>query len=130
MNQGFNTVQVGVRPLVDKLIENRKIHIAAHEAACVAFKETAAMKLRKRAGEVENGDTTNLNFSFSAPVSHEEEYDDVIAMLEFSLATAGELREESATIELDRDQCRNYIQDKWNWTHQWGMAISGYCGLQ
>ena len=127
--QGFSTIMVGIHPLVKKLKENKAKHVEAHNKACDGFRETACNKLLKRAEQVKNGDTVNLIFNISAPVSHEKDYSEIIGMLEFSLATAGEVHGPNPTVELDKEQYRNYIQDQWNWTHQWGTAVSGYCGL-
>jgi uncharacterized protein YbjQ (UPF0145 family) len=128
MNQGFQTVTVGVSQLLDKLKENREVHVETHNKACEAFRETAYKKLRSRAEQIKSGATVNMTFTYHAPKSHVEEYDDVIGMLEFSLATAGEAHA-NPTVELDKQQYRNYVEDKWTWTHDWGVSVSGYCGL-
>jgi len=135
METGLSKITVGVKPLIEKLKENKSQHVELYEEACKAFKKNSVKYIERKIKEFENSDgTEGLRFNLAAPTSYESEYTEIIGMLEFSLATAGEYAFAAARatnngqpmIELTREEFRNYVQDDWGWKQQWSMSVSGY----
>lgn len=104
--------------LVTILTENRDNHQAMYEAANSGYRKAAESQLRHRARKIHDGGEVKLSFSLSAPESHTDEYDTVIGLLNLSTAV---------TVKLGLQDYRKLVQDKWDWSYNFGATYSGYC---
>ena len=102
------------------LKKNRSEHSAIVVEARKGFLEKALKAVHARAGELEAGKIRALTFTLQLPLDHTAEYDTVIRMLEMH---------QPETIDLNADEVRQLVEDKWDWTAQFLASNSFYSPL-
>lgn len=110
-------IEANKSEILAKLLFNRSKHIEDFKDAMRIFREEAANELRQRAKEFDGGVTTNLKIDLDVPVSHEKEYDIVIAMLE------SETRDK---ITITTAEFQSYVMDDWDWKEDFFANVSSY----
>jgi len=104
-------IKVEKEKLIMELKENRKKHKSLVEKAKAGYIRTMKKELNRLMNEVEQNKVINLHdlYKFEQPVDKTEEYDTALEMLEMSIENE---------IVLTRREFQNFVQDKWDWTHQ------------
>lgn len=98
---------------------NRDNHAKIVSEARVGFLVKAKEMLDAESAKLAAGKLRSLKVNLAAPVDHTSEYDTVIRMLEMH---------REATIELDADSIRMFVEDKWDWTERFLAENSAYSG--
>jgi hypothetical protein len=111
------TITVDKAQLLDTLKENRDKHGAAYEKAKAGYIKTTMKQLEDYVRRLADGELLEHRFINSPPDDHTGDYDDVIAMMEWST---------DDTIELDQYQFSQYVKDDWGWKEQWLTSTAGY----
>jgi hypothetical protein len=102
MHQRFNrTVTINKAKLVEKIKENKEVHIKDYNEAVEAYKLEALKQLEKAKTELDNG-SLSIRIQLTTPVNRAEEYDKVIEMFNW------EVKEE---IELTQHEFNEYVHD-------------------
>lgn len=119
MNQ--RSVNVNRLELLDKLRTNRELHrkeyIEALEEFHTRLLEDLKLAVKKVNSTQNTEDLKNFRFGLQFPQNHEQEYEDVIEMLEMSV---------DETIQLDAQSFKAYIKNEWHWQGQMRAAKAAY----
>jgi len=109
-------VKVKKLELLSKVKQNREKHIAEYKEAVEGYKEAAldeiqkgVDKLKSQVESLNDGEMIRLaavSFHLPVPENHEQDYDQVITMLEMSV-------DDELTIKSDEFAC--YVMDNWDW---------------
>ena len=102
--------------LLSKLQENRSKHAEIVKEARDGYINAAKKALMKKMKKLEDGKIEQLYFSIKPPEAHFEQYDTAIEMLKWTT---------DEEIELDSVEFRNFVMDKWDWSH--GFLVSNSC---
>lgn len=113
-------VNVKKAELLEKLKENRALHLEEYKKAKVGFRVALEKELKQKLKAVKAGESVDLSFENHKPEKHLDEYDDVIGMLEFA---------EDEEIELNHNQYKQYFKNEWDWTYSWSVRNSDYVTL-
>jgi GTP:adenosylcobinamide-phosphate guanylyltransferase len=114
------TVKVNKQELLGVLRNNRKTHIENYVEAFNAFRESYLEKLETLINEVSEGKSEPiLQIKMAIPDSYEEDYNQIIKMLEMSV---------DDTIEVTAEEFNAYVNDKWQWKSIMQHAYSTYTG--
>lgn len=100
----MNNVTVAKEELLKTLKENREMHIQIFHDALEGVRIQYRKLLEKELEKLVAGKEVKATVSISMPFNHEEQYDEVIEMLEMSV---------DDEIELTRHEFTQYVQDKW-----------------
>ena len=102
------------------LKSNKEKHIKEYNEALTAFYTKAAMVFSSMMEKALNSDpslTINEVCELIKPISHQEEYELVIRMLQMDL---------NEVVDLSRQEYTQYIDDNWTWTQQFKSINSSY----
>jgi hypothetical protein len=116
-------VKVKTNILLNKLRENKEKHIKEYNEASKNWKIKTTEALKKFHQEslqrLESSDRIEyIHFSCPVkPISHETDYILAIEMLEFSV---------DQELELTQQEFKTYVQDEWNWKHEFTTVNSAY----
>ena len=114
----MRTVTIEKARLITKLIENKLKHQRAFDAAMTGYWQALANALRSMQDRVSKRDTSlKHQIELVRPVSHAEEYDSAIEMLQW---------ETRDTIELSTNDFHCYVMDKWDWRDDFDLTYSTY----
>lgn len=100
----MNSVTVSKEELLKVLKENKEKHIQIYNDAMEGLRIEFRQKLERTLEDVRAQKEVEFNVRIETPVNHEEQYDEVIEMLEMST---------ESTITLSRGEFQSYVQDKW-----------------
>lgn len=130
MTYNSRTVNVSRAKLLDTLRTNREEHLAEFKQAYLDYHRDISVQAGEfkkhldTAARIRNdlpalmAEIQKVRLKFAeAPVSHETEYNEAIAMLEFSV---------DETIKLDEVLFRQYVLNQWNWTAQFKALAGSY----
>lgn len=110
----FNKTNLVVRikkeDLLKVLKDNREKHAADYDKATAGFRKLLEKELNDKLKAVIGGKQVKLKFKSIKPVSHLNEYDDVIGMIELST---------DAEFEINSQQYKQYIKNEWEWERMW-----------
>jgi hypothetical protein len=115
----MNTIKVSKTELLETLTKNKAKHIQEYKEAMDGYFAEAKKALRNlmktcnKQEEFDFGELTHLDI----PVSHENDYETVIQMLNWDTTD---------TIELSRDEFTKYVMDSWLWKDTFSATISNY----
>lgn len=111
------SVNVDRLELIEKLKQNLAIHRAEYQEALVECHRKLIEDLDvtlKKVSKLENPEKLRkFDFDFKFPPNHEQDYIDVIEMLEMS---------KDALINLDSSSFKAYIKNEWNWSHSFNAT--------
>lgn len=111
------TIEANRKEVLEKLIENRKMHSKIVAEARKGYVEKAKEALLKRLKQIESGKIAGLNFDLYAPQDYTKVYDTAIKMLEMHT---------EETIELQSEQVRCLVMDEWDWSNQFIASNAAY----
>ncbi len=113
-------IKVNKQELLNKLKENREIHIKEYKEMFTEYqKETIKIlqKVLREAKKVPELKQIPTYIGTQAPESSEKEYDVVIGMLEFST---------QEDLEITQKEYKQYVLNEWNWSHNFEMLKASY----
>lgn len=114
-------VTVEVKRLLEILKINKENHARIVKEAREGYVKEAEKILRERLNELlakaRDGKIVDLRFNLSPPQDYTEIYDSFIGMLEMHT---------DSEIDLDGEQYRNFVEDKWDWTEIFYASNSAY----
>lgn len=100
-------IAIEVKELRDRLMANRAEHERQYIEASEGFRQAAIKELGKRARAFKAGDPdVSLYFDLTRPRSYVDDFDSVLAMLDYHTLP---------DIELDRENFEKYVLNKWDW---------------
>lgn len=116
-------IQVNRKELITKLIENRARHVAEFNETFELFRIRAVRQMEKNLDLARDTASRNvyLSIALQVPKSHEDEYNEVIGLLDMGTAD---------TVELDMDSYKKYVLDKWNWKSAFDSSTQFYKSLE
>lgn len=121
MNIRQRSVNVDRIELLEKLHANLAAHRVEYQEALGEYQERLLADLKlavKKVNSTQNpADLKNFSFNLQFPQNHEQEFVDVIEMLEMSV---------DPTINLDSESFKAYVKNEWQWQHQFRMAKMAY----
>lgn len=124
MNIRQRSVNVNRIELLAKLKENLDKHRIEYQEALLEFHVRLVEDLKlaaKKVAKTENpADLKNFSFSIQFPQNHEQDFVDVIEMLEMSV---------DETINLDSESFKAYIKNEWQWQHHFRAAKLAYASV-
>lgn len=97
---------------------NRAEHSKIYNEAMAKYKDDALAQLNLTMKKINAGEKFQLWFKLHEPVQHLKEYDRAISMLENSI--------EADHVELTPEEYSQYIQDDWQWQHDFLTSNSIY----
>jgi len=103
----MDQVTVEVRQLLDRVRENKEAHDLIYQAAVAGYWETAQEELEKKLEQVARREVPSNVLNIQYPVSHAEDYETAIVMLEMSVQDQ---------VTLDQRSFAQLVLNKWNWT--------------
>lgn len=121
MNIRQRSVNVSRIELLAKLKENLELHRKEYKEALVEFQTRLLEDLKlahKKVSKVTDvEELKKFQFRTSFPQNHEQDYLDVIEMLEMSV---------DENINLDSESFKAYIKNEWSWSGGFAMAKALY----
>lgn len=114
-------VKVDRKSLIIQLNENKGKHIRQYKDAYAGFKKSIETELEQKLEAIRGGHSFKLEFENHKPESHENDYDDIIGMLELSV---------DDNVELNYQQYKQYINDEWDWKRHWQASNAVYMSAQ
>lgn len=120
MNVRQRSVNVSRVELLAALKANLEIHKAQYIEAVNDFKERLVKDLvlaKKKVEKTNAEDLKTFKFNFSFPSSHEQEFIDIIEMLEVST---------DDTINLDHESFKAYFKNQWSWSNSFASTLTQY----
>jgi hypothetical protein len=115
------TVNVSRLELLKKLKENLDIHRTDFEEAVVGYQVKLVNDLRSKLSEVSDSDPHDLEHikevDFEFPENHEQDYVEIIEMLEMSV---------DQTIQLDTQSFKAYVKNEWVWSNRFTSIANTY----
>ena len=100
-NHHNREVSIEKSKLIEKIKENRDIHIKEYDEAVIAYKKEADIQLKKLTKNLKDGVLT-LRLNLVTPVNRSSEYDKVIEMFEWEIADI---------VKLTQREFNEYIHD-------------------
>lgn len=113
----MKTVRVNLYELKDILKDNRLKHVTEYEEAMKEFRKEAIKKMAYNLETAQGGGEIEVALGLVRPQSFQEHYDTAIRMLEMST---------EKEVELTVEEFRQYVEDKWQWKHQFISSTSMY----
>jgi len=118
-------IKVNKLNLLEVLNKNRNQHIEDYKLAVEGYKILSKKALQKKLKELKNLNDENYNeFSLyfshiEKPVSHEDDFDTVIGMLNITIET---------DINISASEYKQYYLNEWQWKRDWYFSNTGYMG--
>jgi uncharacterized protein YpuA (DUF1002 family) len=103
--------------LLEKVKQNKDAHIAIVEEAKRGFAKKAQEVLENHLEKLKRGLLKDLRVSLTPPRDHTREYETIIKMLQLHKNTH---------IELNADEVRMFVEDRWDWTEDFLQTNSAY----
>lgn len=103
--------------LLKKLIENKEKHMKIFKEACEGYQEKMIDCLNDWIKKVKHNPTTTVYIKLNAPISHAEDYENAITLLEMS---------SDVSVELSETEAQTYIRDQWEWRASWSSTVNQY----
>jgi hypothetical protein len=113
----MDKVNIKRAALLEKVEENRAKHKSEYDEAAIGYREEAVAKLTE-ALEAAKGDGEIITYlGLTVPMSHLDDYDQIITMLQKSV---DDVR------ELENHDFSRYVMDNWEWKQQFSTANTLY----
>lgn len=121
---GMRKVEVKRDEVLKRIEDNLQKHVADYKEAVVGYKQESLKlldELRKKVNDnlPDNSPMVPLYLALDLPVSHENDYKQVIEMLKMSV-------QDTVTLESDEFAC--YVMDQWKWKQAFTATNSRYTG--
>lgn len=95
--------------------KNREEHRELFEEAHEAFREKAIGNLESRIQQIKSGKPVELYLNLVVPEDHTDDYDRVIAMLDYEL---------DDEVTLSAGEFAQYVQDDWGWKANFSQSYT------
>jgi len=99
---GNRTIKVKKDDLIEKIKENKEIHVKEYEEAVVAYKEEALKQLAVQTSKVKEG-ALDAKLELVTPVNNSDNYDKIVEMFTWEVENE---------VELSQDEFNEYVQDE------------------
>lgn len=113
----MDSINVNKDELIAIMKENRKAHHDIVVEAQAGFLARVIERLDEMLKLAASGKKIDINVGLTMPVDMTDEYDTVIGMLELDI---------NPSVELDKQQYKNWVQDDWNWSKQFTTTNAYY----
>lgn len=113
----MQTIKVDKERLLETLKENRDNHHAKYLAACEGYRAKAIELAEQCIDALVEGDVIRVIVNLPLPEDHTEDYNTVIAMLDW---------DQGDTYELSQSDFEKYVNDDWGWKAVWTQTNSAY----
>ena len=114
----MKTVKINKDRLLETVKLNLETHVQDYKEAVEGYAIEMTTQLKAKLAELDNGEVPEQNFvDLPKPSSHAGDYEQVIAMLEYS---------EDDVVELDDYEFQNYVMDNWGWKERFSTMSSNY----
>lgn len=110
-------VKIGVRDLGEAVRKNREAHVRELAEAKIGHRKAMEEKLLEHLALVQSGADYAPSLGLIEPQDHTEDYDRVLAMLQYTVDT---------TVTLTVQEFEQYVMDKWHWALGAKALNSGY----
>ena len=122
MGYGSKEIKINVSKglLLEKLTHNREEFVKKYKIAKKGYRASLITELESKLLAAKSGHKVDLSFKNQPPKNQTSDYDDIIGMLEWST---------DETVELNQEQYKNYIDDKWDWYGHWSLSNSNYLSM-
>ena len=117
MNNINMVTKVKKEALLKTLHGNLEQHSRIVAEARDGYVAKAKAALEKRLDELRQGKITDLSFQLAVPEDYSEVYKSTIKMLEWTTEDV---------IELQADEFRQLVEDKWDWTYGFYATNAAY----
>ncbi len=121
ITSGRNSVNVSRIALLEQLKKNLAIHKTDYIEALAGYKVKLIADLKATLTKVESSTPEQvLNVSavaFSRPISHEDDYNEIIDMMEVSV---------DEVINLDASSFKSYFKNEWSWSGGFNTQATMY----
>lgn len=111
------TINVDKARLLEALEKNRVQHEATYEKAKAGYIKVTTDQVKAFLTRLADGELLERTYLPTPPEDHTGDYDDAIAMMQWS---------QSDTIELTQSQFKQYVQDDWGWKDSWMVSNTAY----
>ena len=101
-HNGNRKIEVKKSDLIERVGENKKVHIKEYAKAVIAYKKEAHRQLAELTEKAKDGDL-KIKLELVTPVDNSENYDKIIQMFEWDVRDI---------VELDLDEFNEYILDE------------------
>lgn len=115
-NHHNREISIEKNKLIEKIKENREIHINEYNEAVIAYKKEAKIQLEQLSTDLDKG-KLNLKLNLITPINRSSEYDKVIEMFEWEI---------SDIVKLSQKEFNEYIHDDTSDSIQAKMLNSTY----
>ncbi len=123
MGMWMNNVKMTTQVRKDKLLATLRTNLDRHGAivkeALAEYVVQARERVLGKLKELEKGRPVTLVFNLSPPQDYSEVYRSTIKMLEWNTAEV---------VELEADEFRQLVEDKWDWKDGFTASITPYAG--
>jgi hypothetical protein len=121
MNIRQRSVNVDRNELLAKLKINLDLHRVEYQEALDEYQDRLLADLKlavKKVNSTQNPtELKDFRFNIQFPQNHEDDFKDVIEMLEMSV---------DQTINLDAESFKAYIKNEWSWQHHFRASKMAY----
>jgi hypothetical protein len=113
-------VTVSLSKLLETVKKNRDAHSKEYEVAWQEYVQASIVAIDELREEFTKDPTIPLHIAVPVPECHVDDYDEAIIMLEASC---------DEKIELDYNESRNLLMNKWNWVGELGHTRAVYANF-
>jgi hypothetical protein len=113
----MDTIIMQKAQLTGILTENRNKHRKVFLEALSGYRRQAIAELEKSLEEARKGKRIRRTITLVEPQDMTKAYDTTLAML---------AHHQENTIEITREEYRNYVLDEWQWSSQWSASNRAY----
>lgn len=117
----MKNVFISKEKLLSKIKENRNSHQKQHEDALEGWQEKVIVGLEDFLNKAKSGIEFYTHLDLPEPESYTQDYDDIIAQIEWN---------EEKVIELDLNDFKKFILDDWNWKNDFLGTNAFYSKLK
>lgn len=117
LNMHTQSVNVKRTDLLAALKSNLESHLSEYREARADYQAKVFAELGAALERAKYGDFSKVVVNIAAPVSHEQDFIEVIEMMELSV---------DDTIQLDRDAFKAYFKNEWPWKKAFESMAASY----
>lgn len=117
---GLNNLTFDKDDVIGVVVMNKEKHVTEFNQAYAGWIDVCRSKIDAEAARQFNGKAPDEFFSFpAAPVSHEDDYNRVIDMLEYTT---------DQEVVLSQSEFDQFMRDEWAWKSQHLVSMTAYTG--
>lgn len=115
----MDDITVSKERLIETLKDNREKHRATFLAGQKVYRAKMIAELDRALDEAKNGGAIQRAFSLPVPEDHTDDFDTVIAMLEW---------DQAETVVLSYRDFQTYVENQWGWRASFATSTEAYVG--